>query len=62
MSKEDSEPDLPPPPPPPGPHCNDSRPNGQPGLCLEPQFASGDQMLAGEPDSQDHNMAENSGQ
>ncbi|KAM9352757.1 tyrosine-protein phosphatase non-receptor type 2a [Symphorus nematophorus] len=61
MSRDDLEPDLPPPPPPPRPHLNDSRPNGQPGPCLEPQASSGDHMPAGEPDSQDHNMAENSG-
>uniref|UniRef100_UPI0037E8C452 tyrosine-protein phosphatase non-receptor type 2a n=1 Tax=Semicossyphus pulcher TaxID=241346 RepID=UPI0037E8C452 len=57
ISREDFEPDLPPPPPPPRPHLNDSRPNGQPGPCLEPQTASGDHLPAGEPDS----IAENSG-
>ncbi|XP_042346313.1 tyrosine-protein phosphatase non-receptor type 2a isoform X1 [Plectropomus leopardus] len=61
MSRDSSEPDLPPPPPPPRPHLNDSRPNGQPGPCLEPQATSGDQPPVGEPDSQDHNVAENSG-
>ncbi|KAI3361496.1 hypothetical protein L3Q82_013645 [Scortum barcoo] len=61
ISRDDLEPDLPPPPPPPRPHLNDSRPNGQPGPCLEPQPASGDHLLAGDPDSPDHNMAENSG-
>ncbi|XP_076594163.1 tyrosine-protein phosphatase non-receptor type 2a isoform X1 [Chaetodon auriga] len=61
MSRDDLEPDLPPPPPPPRPHLNDSRPNGQLGPCLEPQATSGDHLLAGEPDSQDHNVAENSG-
>ncbi|XP_070691837.1 tyrosine-protein phosphatase non-receptor type 2a [Pempheris klunzingeri] len=61
MSRDDEEPDLPPPPPPPRPHLNDSRPNGQPGPCLEPQADSGDHQLTGEPDGQDHNMAEKSG-
>ncbi|XP_031145729.1 tyrosine-protein phosphatase non-receptor type 2a isoform X1 [Sander lucioperca] len=67
MSRAALEPDLPPPPPPPRPHLNDSRPNGQPGPCLEPQAASGDHLLARDhlpaeaTDSQDHNMAENSG-
>lgn len=51
ISRDDTEPDLPPPPPPPRPHLNG----------LEPQVASGDCQLPGEPDSQDHNMAENSG-
>lgn len=61
MSRDDLEPDLPPPPPPPRPHVNDSRPNGQPGPCPEPQVASGDHLPAGEPDSQDHNMEKNMG-
>lgn len=61
MSRCDSEPDLPPPPPPPRPHFNDSRPNGQPGSYLEPQAESEDHLAAGEPDSQDHSIAENSG-
>ncbi|CAJ1061469.1 tyrosine-protein phosphatase non-receptor type 2a [Xyrichtys novacula] len=61
MSKEDLEPDLPPPPPPPRPHVNDNRPNGQPGSCLEPQADSRDHLPAEQPESQDHNIAENSG-
>lgn len=61
MFRDGLEPDLPPPPPPPRPHLNDSRPNGQPGPCPEPQVASGDHPLAGESDSQDHNMAESLG-
>lgn len=61
MSRDDLEPDLPPPPPPPRPHLNDSRPNGQPAPCLEPQAASGDNQATGEPDSEDHDMAENLG-
>ncbi|XP_035527713.1 tyrosine-protein phosphatase non-receptor type 2a [Morone saxatilis] len=61
MSGDDLETDLPPPPPPPRPHLNDSRPNGQPGPCLEPQVATGDHLPAEEPDSQDPNVAENSG-
>ncbi|KAE8288396.1 Tyrosine-protein phosphatase non-receptor type 2 [Larimichthys crocea] len=61
ISKEEKEPDLPPPPPPPRPHLNDSKPNGQPGPCLEPEDASGDHAPEEEPESQDHNMEENSG-
>ncbi|XP_034554396.1 tyrosine-protein phosphatase non-receptor type 2a [Notolabrus celidotus] len=65
MSRDDSEPDLPPPPPPPPrPHFNDSRPNGQPGSCLEPEADSGDHLPAetlDSQDSQDHSFAENSG-
>ncbi|XP_045900671.1 tyrosine-protein phosphatase non-receptor type 2a isoform X1 [Micropterus dolomieu] len=61
VSRDNLEPELPPPPPPPRPHLNDSRPNGQPGPCLEPQAASEDHLPAGDPDSQDHNTAENSG-
>ncbi|XP_039662897.1 tyrosine-protein phosphatase non-receptor type 2a isoform X2 [Perca fluviatilis] len=67
MSRAPLEPDLHPPPPPPRPHLNDSRPNGQPGPCLEPQAASGDHLPARdhlpaeETDIQDHNMTENSG-
>lgn len=57
LSRDDLEPDLPPPPPPPRPHLNDSRPNGP---CLEAQEPSGDPLLAGEADSQDHNVV-NSG-
>lgn len=57
LSRDDLEPDLPPPPPPPRPHLNDSRPNGP---CLEAQEPSGDHLLAGEADSQDHNVV-NSG-
>ncbi|KAG7475233.1 tyrosine-protein phosphatase non-receptor type 2 [Solea senegalensis] len=53
--------DLPPPPPPPRLHLNDSRPNGQPAPCVELQADSGDHLLATEPDNQDHDMAENSG-
>lgn len=58
LSRDDFEPDLLPPPPPPRPHLNDNRPNGP---CLEAQATSGDHLLAGESDSQDHNVAENSG-
>lgn len=61
MSRCDSEPDLPPPPPPPRPHFNDSRPNGQPGSYTEPQAESEDHLSAGEPDSQEHSITENSG-
>ncbi|XP_026149939.1 tyrosine-protein phosphatase non-receptor type 2a [Mastacembelus armatus] len=48
------EPDLPPPPPPPRPHLSESRPNGQPGPCLEQQAATGE-MLETELDSHSHN-------
>ncbi|CAK6967161.1 tyrosine-protein phosphatase non-receptor type 2a [Scomber scombrus] len=61
MTQDDSEPDLPPPPPPPRPHLNDSRPNGQPGPCLELPTASEDDLPAEEPASQDHNEADNTG-
>ncbi|XP_028435505.1 tyrosine-protein phosphatase non-receptor type 2a isoform X2 [Perca flavescens] len=53
LSRAALEPDLPPPPPPPRPHLNDSRPNGQPGPCLEPQAASGDHLPA-----RDHLLAQ----
>lgn len=55
------EPDLPPPPPPPRPHLSDSRPNGQPGPCLEPEAASGDHLLAKEPDAHNHTAAHKPG-
>lgn len=61
ISTDDLEPDLPPPPPPPRPHFNDSRPNGQPGPCVEPLPSSEDHLLTAEPDSLDHSTAENSG-
>ncbi|AWO97108.1 putative tyrosine-protein phosphatase non-receptor type 2-like [Scophthalmus maximus] len=54
--------ELPPPPPPPRPHLNDSRPNGQPAPCVEPQAASVDHQLETEPDGHDHDVAEHSGQ
>lgn len=61
VSRDEVEPDLPPPPPPPRPYLNDSKPNGQPGPCLEPEATSREQLLDGAPASQDHNMDENSG-
>lgn len=61
VSRDDLEPDLPPPPPPPRPHLKNSRPNGQPGPCLEPPVTSEELLPAGEPDSKDNSMAENSG-
>ncbi|XP_013866300.1 tyrosine-protein phosphatase non-receptor type 2a [Austrofundulus limnaeus] len=57
LSRDVSEPDLPPPPPPPRPHLNDSRPNGP---CLEPQAVTGDHHSTKETDSQDHLGKENS--
>ncbi|XP_063735542.1 tyrosine-protein phosphatase non-receptor type 2a isoform X2 [Eleginops maclovinus] len=63
MSRDGFQTDLPPPPPPPPPRPlpNDNRPNGQPGPCAEPEDTSGDTLSAGEPDSQDPDTQDISG-
>ncbi|KAK2910652.1 tyrosine-protein phosphatase non-receptor type 2a isoform X1 [Channa argus] len=48
-------------PPPPRPHLHDSKPNGQPEPCPEPQAASVDHLPAREPDNHHHSVAESSG-
>ncbi|XP_059195800.1 tyrosine-protein phosphatase non-receptor type 2a isoform X1 [Centropristis striata] len=61
ISKDVLEPDLSPPPPPPRPHLNDSKPNGQPSPCVEPQDPSEDHIPAEDPDGQEDNTAETLG-
>ncbi|KAM9851446.1 tyrosine-protein phosphatase non-receptor type 2a isoform 2-T3 [Aulostomus maculatus] len=61
ISRECFELDLPPPPPPPRPNLNHSRPNGQPGPCLEPQSALVEPQPVEDPVSRDHREAENTG-
>ncbi|XP_030015163.1 tyrosine-protein phosphatase non-receptor type 2a [Sphaeramia orbicularis] len=61
MSRDDLEPDLPPPPPPPRPHLKDSKSNGQPGPCLEPQDDSEDNQAEGEAVIHDLGVSDNLG-
>lgn len=61
MSRDDPEPDLPPPPPPPRPHLKDSKSNGQPGPCLEPQDCSEHDQAEGEAVIHDHSVSDDLG-
>ncbi|XP_033836904.1 tyrosine-protein phosphatase non-receptor type 2a [Periophthalmus magnuspinnatus] len=63
ISTNDLEPDFSPPPPPPRPHhtFKDSKSNGQPRTCVEPQKNQRGSDTEGEPARQDNSITDNSG-